>query len=185
VARNSAIIDEGYLLGADYLRKLAPDIIVGAHSVLMTEPAAFVERYREWAGRMIRLYKDMLPDPDYAYLYDPYWVRGYPYRVDLSAADAATLEVTVRNFRAAPQRHRVELVLPPGIEATPAVLEGVVAPRSRETFAVRLTVADRGRVPAGVVMVPFDITLDGRRHGQLFDFLLSARPAAPIDHETR
>jgi hypothetical protein len=26
-------------------------------------------------------------------------------------------------------------------------------------------------------MIPLDITLDGKRHGELFDFLLQAKPA--------
>jgi glyoxylase-like metal-dependent hydrolase (beta-lactamase superfamily II) len=54
VARNSAIIDEGYLVAARYLKQLKPDIIMGAHSVLMTDPAAFVERFESWAERMIQ-----------------------------------------------------------------------------------------------------------------------------------
>jgi hypothetical protein len=33
-----------------------------------------------------------------------------------------------------------------------------------------------GRVPAGLQIVPLDITLDGTRQGQLFDFLLQATP---------
>ena len=167
------------LLAAEYLRSLKPDIIMGAHSVLMTDPAAFIDRYHAWAVRMIEIYKDLLPDADYAYLYDPYWVRGYPYRVDLDSTERATVQVTVRNFRDAPQRHRVECALPAGVEASPKVLEGMVAPHGRETFDVTLTVTDRQRVPTGVIMVPFDITLDGKRHGQMFDFLLRVRGAEP------
>lgn len=44
VSRNSAIFEEGYLLGSRYLRDLKPDIIMGAHNVLMTKPAAFLYR---------------------------------------------------------------------------------------------------------------------------------------------
>lgn len=174
-ARNSAIIEEGYLVAAQYLRALKPDIIMGAHSVLMTEPAAFIERYHAWAERIIGLYKGLLPDPDYAYLFDPYWVSAYPYRVDASQGDTQTVQITVRNHRSTPQKHRVALKLPPGIDASPAVLEGSVAPKSRETFPVKLTIRDRAAVPAGVQIVPFDITLDGKRYGELFDFVLQAR----------
>jgi hypothetical protein len=39
---------------------------------------------------------------------------------------------------------------------------------------VKLT-ADREAVSRGVQIVPLDITLDGKRYGELFDFLIRAR----------
>jgi glyoxylase-like metal-dependent hydrolase (beta-lactamase superfamily II) len=175
-ARNSAIIEEGYLVAAKYLQKLQPDIIMGAHGVLMTEPKAFIDRYHDWALRAISKYKALLPDADYEYGYDPYWVSAYPYRVDLTKEDMQVVQVTVRNFRDRPQKHRVVLKTPPGIVAEPQVLEGTVAAKSRESFPVTLKVQNRDQQPAGVQIVPFDITLDGRQHGELFDFILMTHP---------
>lgn len=172
VARNSAITEEGYLVAARYLQQLKPDIIMGAHGVLMTEPTAFIERFHNWAQRIIRHYQDLLPDANYEYLYDPYWVSAYPYRVDL--AQQAEVSITVRNFRDTPQQHRIVLHLPPGVQADPAILEGSIAPKSRQSFKVKLT-ADSAILPAGAQMVPMDITLDGRHHGQLFDFIVQAK----------
>jgi len=172
-ARNSAIIEEGYLVAAKYLQQLQPDIIMGAHGVLMTEPAAFVDRFHDWALRAIRKYKALLPDANYEYGYDPYWVSAYPYRVDV--AQPTEVSITVRNFRDTPQQHRVALHLPPGVKAEPAALEGTVAPKSRQSFKINLT-ADAATLPAGVQMVPMDITLDGRRYGQIFDFIIQAKP---------
>ncbi|HCN75939.1 MAG TPA: hypothetical protein DIT13_01945 [Verrucomicrobiales bacterium] len=171
-ARNSAIIEEGYLVAAKYLQKLQPDIIMGAHGVLMTEPKAFIERYHDWALRAIRKYKDLLPDKDYEYGYDPYWVSAYPYRVDV--AQPAEVSITVRNFRDTPQKHRIVLQLPPGVRAEPAVLEGSLPAKSRASFPVKLA-ADAAVIPSGVLMIPMDITLDGKRHGQAFDFIVQGR----------
>ena len=175
-ARNSSIIEEGYLVAAKYLQKLQPDIIMGAHGVLMTEPKAFIDRYHDWALRAISKYQALLPDADYEYGYDPYWVSAYPYRVDLTKEDTQVVQITVRNFRGRPQKHRVVLKTPPGIVAVPNVLEGSVAAKSRESFPVTLKVQNRDQQPAGVQIVPFDITLDGRQHGELFDFILMTRP---------
>lgn len=175
-ARNSAIIDEGYLVAAKYLQKLQPDIIMGAHGVLMTEPAAFIERYHDWALRAICKYKELLPDANYEYLFDPYWVSAYPYRVDV--AQPAEVSITVRNFRDTLQQHRVVLKPPPGLKAEPAELVGTVEPKSRQSFKVKLT-PDPERLPPGVQMVPMDITLDGKRYGELFDFIVLGREKEP------
>lgn len=170
VARNSAIFEEGYLLGSRYLRDLKPDIVMGAHNVLMTNPAAFLDRYHAWAQRIITRYKGLLPDANYEYDFDPFWVSAYPYRVDLRQEASQEVEITVRNHRDRAQRHQVRLQLPHGITATPAVLDGVVDAKSRTRFKVRLTV-DRTQAPSGMVMIPFDITLDGKAYGQRFDML--------------
>lgn len=172
VARNSAITEEGYLVAANYLRKLKPDIIMGAHGWLMTEPAAFIDRYHDWALRIIGHYKALLPEENYEYLFDLYWVSAYPYRVDFTKADTQTVQITVRNFRDRPQQHLVELKLPAGIDAQPRVLEASVAAKSRATYPVKLTVRDREKLPAGVLIAPFDISLDGKHYGELFDFIL-------------
>ena len=175
VARNSAIFEEGYFLGSKYLVDLKPDLIMGAHNVLMNNPAAFVERYHEWSKRIVARYKGLLADPYYEYQFDPYWVSAYPYRVDLQDKSVREVTITVRNFRDKPQRHRIRLQLPPGITAEPSILEGVVAAKSREPFKVTLK-ADLDKVPAGVQMVPFDITIDDQHLGELFDFLVQAKP---------
>jgi glyoxylase-like metal-dependent hydrolase (beta-lactamase superfamily II) len=185
VARNSAITEEGYLVAARYLQQLKPDIIMGAHGWLITEPAAFVDRYHDWALRIIRHYKELLPGPNYEYGFDTYWVSAYPYRVDLTQAATQTVQVTVRNFRDTTQQHRVVLKLPPGVSASPAVLESSVAAKSRRTFPVKLTVTDRVKVPPGVQIAPFDITLDGHRYGELFDFILLAHPEGKVKVELR
>ena len=129
------------------------------------------DRYHEWSNEIITLYQDLLADKDYEYLFDPYWVSAFPYRVDFSEGDVQEVTVMVRNFRDSPQRHRVELKLPLGVTAEPAVLEGTVDAESRQSVKVKLTV-NRDATARGVQMVPLDITLDGKRYGELFDFLI-------------
>lgn len=175
VARNSAIFEEGYLLGSRYLRDLKPDIVMGAHNVLMTKPAAFLDRYHDWSKRIIKHYKDLLPGANYEYGFDPFWVSAYPYRVDLQSQRTQTVTITVRNFRDKVQRHHIRLKLPPGISAEPAVLEASVEAKSRRSFKVMLT-AHSERSAAGLQIIPFDITLDGKRYGELLDFLVRANP---------
>ncbi|MBD3676300.1 MAG: MBL fold metallo-hydrolase [Planctomycetaceae bacterium] len=174
VARNSSILEEGYLLGSAYLKDLNPDIVMGSHSYVMDEPAGFLQRYHDWSKEMIRLYKAMLPQEHYEYGYDPYWVSAYPYRVDLTEAETQTVTITVRNFRGVPEKHDIELKLPPGITAEPSRLTGFVKPDGERDYEVKLTV-DRDQVAAGVRQATFDITLNEKHHGELFDFLVLGR----------
>jgi hypothetical protein len=54
--------------------------------------------------------------------------------------------------------------------AEPACLVGEVPPESRKSFPLRLkATADAG---AGVRLVALDVTLDGRRYGEWFDFVV-------------
>ncbi len=173
VARNSGIIEEGYLYAGEYLQKLQPDLIMGGHSYVMPNPKAFIDRYTTWARQMIAVYKDLLPDSDYEYGFDPYWVSAYPYRVDFSEAAEQTIQVTVRNFRSTEQHHRIELILPKGVTSDTVILEGTVPAESRRTFPVKLS-ADAAELPPGLQIVPFDITLDNKHYGQMFDFVLKS-----------
>jgi len=121
----------------------------------------------------------MLPETDYEYLYDPNWVSAYPYRVDLSEECTQAVQISVRNFRSTPQHHHIRLQLPEGITAEPAVLDGLTAPESTRTYAVTLTRNSEKMNKSPLEIVPFDISLDGVHHGQLFDFLVRTQAEAP------
>ncbi|QDT64891.1 MBL fold metallo-hydrolase [Calycomorphotria hydatis] len=176
VCRNSAILEEGYVYGSKYLVDLKPDIVMGSHSYVMPNPSAFLQRYHEWSKSILKQYKELLPGEDYEYSFDPYWVSAYPYRVDLSQNEEQEVQVTVRNFRSRPQEHHVELKLPPGVSADPPVLSGVVPAESERQFPVKLTVDRTLTAPQGnqgnLAIATFDITLDGKREGELFDFIV-------------
>src|SRR5258706_3343636 len=175
VAHNSAILEEGYIYGAEYLRRLKPDLLMGGHSFVMDRPAKFIERYRKWSYEMRDAFRALSPDRDYRYWFDPFWVRAEPYRASLNAGASTEVQVHVRNFRSRRQKHHIEIHTPGGVRAEPAVLEGVPAAESRQSFPVRLQASNEAR--PGVQLVTFDITLDERRYGEWFDMLLNVNSA--------
>lgn len=175
VAHNSAVLEEGYICGAEFLKRLKPDILIGGHSFVMDRPAKFIERYRKWSYQMRDAFRELSSEKDYRYWFDPFWVRAEPYRTTLHPGGSAEVLLHVRNFRRGRQSHRIEVHIPPGIIAEPAILEGQLAGESRQAFPLRLR-AEPGAIP-GVRLVAFDVTLDGRRYGERFDLVLNVEPS--------
>lgn len=170
VAHNSAILEEGYIYGAEYLKRMHPDILVGGHSFVMDHPSAFIERYRKWSYEMRDAFQALSPDPDYRYWFDPFWVRAEPYRVALQPGQTETVKIHVRNFRSRKQAHHIEIHTPPDLVAEPTFLEGKLSGKSRRSFPIRLKAATNAHL--GVRIVALDVTLDGQRYGERFDFMV-------------
>jgi hypothetical protein len=174
VARNSAIFEEGYIYGADYLRKLQPDLIVAGHSYVIDRPQGMIERFAAWAREIRDVYQSLSAEKDYRYMFDPYWVRAEPYRASVRAGQQTEVTLHVRNFLPQAQSHRIQACAAQGIRVEPAVLEGSVGPQSTGHFQLRLSAAPD--LKPGVYIIAFDATLDGKRYGQWFDMILSAEP---------
>ncbi len=168
--RNSAILEEGYIYAADYLRRLQPDLIMGGHSFVMDRPKGLIERYGQKAAAIRDAYRELSAEEDYRLMFDPYWVRADPYRVKLAPGGAAEATLHVRNFLKRPRPYRIALHLPEGISAEPAVIEATVPPESTKAIPLRLT-AGEGAKP-GVRIVALDTAVDGRRYGEWFDLLV-------------
>jgi hypothetical protein len=171
VAHNSAILEEGYIYGAEYLNRLKPDILLGGHSYVMDHPAKFIERYRKWSYEMRDAFRSLSSKDDYKYWFDPFWVRAEPYRLHLKPGQTTEIQLHIRNFRDRAQHHLIEIHTPPGLHAEPTLLEGNLPANSRAPFPFRLTAS--GEVELGVHLIAFDVTLDGQRDGELFDCIVS------------
>ena len=93
--QHSSVNETAYLYAANYLKRLQPDLLIGGHSFVMPEPAAFIDRYHRWAQDIIRAYQGLLPGSEYRYRFDPYWVKAEPYRVSLDPGRSAEVRVVV------------------------------------------------------------------------------------------
>lgn len=173
-ARNSAIFEEGYIYAADYLRRLKPDLIMGGHSFVMDRPRDLIERFHQWSLAIRDAYQDLSAEEDYRYMFDPYWVRADPYRVELGRDGGAAVELCVRNFLARPQRYRIAIHAPEGISAEPSVLEGTTPPETTVRAAFRLKASSTAK--PGVHLVALDTSIDGKRYGEWFDLVAGVLP---------
>lgn len=168
--RNSAILEEGYIYAAEYLKRLKPDLLMGAHGWVMPNPQNFIERYWQTAIRLRDAYQELSSTDDYRLMFDPFWVRAEPYRLKGKPGDTLDLQVYVRNFRDREQKHKIVVQTPPGITATPAILEGVLPADTKQPFPLRLSLS--AEVKPQVQIVAFDATLDGKHYGPWFDMMI-------------
>lgn len=169
VARNGGALEEGYLYAANYLHGIAPDLLLGGHCWAIADPAALVERLRLRMEALRAAFTALSVEDDYRYMFDPYWVQAMPYRVVVKPGAAANLTVFVRNYRNHEQTHRIALHTPPGLTCEPTVLEGRLAGEGVTPHKVTLRAAANAK--PGLHLVALDITRDGVRHGELFDFI--------------
>lgn len=173
VAHNDAVLEEGYMVCADLLKKFKPDILIGGHSFVMNQPKKMIDRFWKWSRAMRQSFMDLSSEEDYRYMYDPYWVRAEPYRTVSKAGESSEVVIHVKNFLKRGQSHRIAVHAPEGITVEPRILEGTIEPGGVKQQSIRLAVG--AGVAAGVKIVALDVTLDGRRYGERFDLLLEVK----------
>jgi len=178
-ARNSAIFEEGYLYGSNYLRRLQPDLIVAGHSWVMDRPKRLIERFHKWAPAMRDAFRELSAEKDYRYMFDPYWVRADPYRLTLRRGGSGEVTLHVRNFLPRPQTYRIAIHCPDGIVAEPAVLEGATSAEATARTALRLKATPDAK--PGMHIIALDTTIAGKRYGEWFDLAV----AVPADGAAR
>ena len=174
VARNGGALEEGYLCAAGYLHGLAPDLIMGGHCWVLDQPRELIERYHTRMVALREAFASLSIEDEYRYMFDPYWVKAMPYRVVVKAGGSTEFDVHVRNFRPREQTHRIVVHAPAGFSVEPNVLEGKVAAETTAVFKATLHAA--ADVSDGTRLIAFDITRDGVRHGELFDFIAHVGP---------
>jgi glyoxylase-like metal-dependent hydrolase (beta-lactamase superfamily II) len=169
-ARNSAILEEGYIHGSAFLQRLQPDLIMGGHSFVMDHPKELIDRFHRWSLAMRDAFKDLSAEEDYRTMFDPYWVRADPYRVKLAPGRSAEVAVHVRNFHARPQPFRIVVHCPEGLAAEPSILEGTTPAEATLRVPLRLSATAEART--GVHLVALDAAMGGKRYGEWFDFVV-------------
>ena len=162
-------MEEGYLYAADYLHTINPDLIIGGHCWLLDRPEQLIDRYRTRMRALRDAFQSLSGDEDYRYMFDPYWVKALPYRVTVEPGGNAGLQLVLRNFLPRPQAYRVVVHCPTGLSVEPAVVDETIPLGATVAFPVTLKAATDAA--AGLHLAALDVTRDGVRHGELFDFI--------------
>ena len=170
VARNSAVLEDGYIRAAEILMKIEPDIIVGGHSYVMENPDRMIKRYHQWANEMRKALQGLSFLEDYRYWFDPYWVEFESYRHTIKIGNNSKTNLFVRNFGKQRQEYRIKINTPPGVSVNPQIIHTFVEPESKIAIPVEYNVT--GEASPGIQRQTLDITLGDIRMGEWFDGIL-------------
>lgn len=88
----------------------------------------------------------------------------------LKPGQTETVNLHLRNFRTHQQTHHIEIHTPRGLMAEPTILEGSLSGESRRAFPIRIRAAFD--TAPGLRVVALDVTLNGQRYGERFDFVV-------------
>jgi glyoxylase-like metal-dependent hydrolase (beta-lactamase superfamily II) len=169
-ARTNSILEEGYIVAADYLKEMDPDIIVGGHSFVMGNPRDMIRRYHQWAYDMRDTLQSLSFLDDCRYWYDPYWVRFESYRHTIKAGTVSKSNIIIRNFGKNRQAYHIQIHTPKGVRINPQMIHTFVEAESEIAIPVEYTVT--GEASAGIQRQTLDVTFGEIRLGEWFDGIL-------------
>ena len=170
-ARTAATLEDGYILGAEFLKNLDPDIIVGGHSYVMNNPRQMIRRYHQWAYEMRDALREMSFLDDYRYWFDPYWVQFESFRQTMQIGSTSKSNIIIRNFGKKKQEYHIRIHTPQGVRIHPQIIHTFVEAESELSIPVEYTVTEAAST--GIQRQTLDVTLGDIRLGEWFDGILN------------
>lgn len=169
-SRAGGLLDEGYAYTAKYLKKLAPELILAGHSVVIENPALQLEKYVQWSEDIRDALQSLSPFENEKLLFDPYWMQALPYRTFTQPGEEASLTLSLRNHSAERQTFRVIPRLPQGWQSSLSVWEGEVTAGS--SASTEFTMSIPSHASPGNYPITFNTTLGQHIFGELFEALI-------------
>jgi glyoxylase-like metal-dependent hydrolase (beta-lactamase superfamily II) len=155
---------------AELYRRLAPDLLISGHWL----PRPVTEEYLDHlaaAGRdLARLHRELLPLESVDFGAGGFGARIEPYRPQVRPGGTVDLDVVVRNPFEREEDAALELVVPEGWSAEPAVRRVRLAPKGEARLPFRVRV---GSTPVRRARLGADLTVGGVRFGQQAEALVT------------
>jgi glyoxylase-like metal-dependent hydrolase (beta-lactamase superfamily II) len=159
-----------YALSAALYHRLQPDLILSGHwPPLWVEPGYF-ERLRASGEVLLRLHRELLLVDDVDHAAEGLGARIYPYQAAARAGERFDLTVEVHNPCGRAVTGTLSMAVPAGWQVEPGQADLVLDVQGQQVVTFRL-IAAGGRQRR--VRVAADLTLDGRRYGQVAEALIS------------
>ena len=160
-----------YRMTADLYLRLKPDLMLYGHWAPGVVTDEYLAELKQRGVELERLHRELLPEERLELADDGPLAVIVPYQVRGHAGDALEVEVELRNPNSAPSQAEVAIVAAAGWEIEPptarVVLDGDGVHR------LRFSVCGPSGVPVRRQRIAADVTVDGRRFGQVAEALLT------------
>jgi len=160
---SGGVLERGYIVCAERLQQINPDLILGGHAQEIPDAAAQVEKLKHWSHELRETLGELSAFEAYEYSVDPFWARLEPFNIDVVAGTSFPLTFHIRNYLTRPATFAGELRLPAGWRAEPESWHDSIP--AGETYVGQTVISvPSGATGLGVVTV--DITFNGRPIGE-------------------
>jgi glyoxylase-like metal-dependent hydrolase (beta-lactamase superfamily II) len=163
-----------YVDSAALYRRLDPQLIISGHWSPVWVDAPYLDDLAERGSTLERIHQELLPLEDVDYEADGMGAWIEPYQATLIGTTDGRFRATARNPFGRDAVVSMEVVVPAGWTATPTRVE--LALRSHGSGSVGFRVSAPHGTHARRSRIAVDVTVDGRRFGQLAEALVDVRP---------
>ena len=181
IYRNRMRVDS-IALGVQRLMDFEPELLLTGHTGALRVTRAILDDFLAWARQLEVAFKRLAVVPERIdEALDPRFAVFRPYRSAATRGEQLAMELRVTNLGPEPGGLEAALDLPPGWSAEPMRAATTVEPGAESV--VPFSVSVPADAASGRHVITADITLAGRRWGQLAEALVDVTPAgnAAID----
>lgn len=157
--------DVGAMRCVDILERTNPDFIATGHWGIQPWSRSNIAPMRAWVRARNAGLAAVIAQEEPNLGYDMHWARLDPFRLVLTNAARCALTARVYNHLPRAAEARVGLTLPAGWQTVPTNARFSVPPRTERSVSVQIIPPPNAE--ATRYLIGLDVTLDGRRYGEL------------------
>lgn len=169
VPHNEYFLDGGFIICAEKMLEILPDIVCPAHTEEYSPTKEDLEEFLGWAHRVRDVMTGLIDQPDPNFGMDYRWCRFYPYRSIPESEEPFQVELMIRNHLFKTAEIEVTLKYPESLRCDMPVRKLTVDGKKQVAvpFVLSKTAASAGRA-----VITADITINGHRIGEYAEGLV-------------
>jgi glyoxylase-like metal-dependent hydrolase (beta-lactamase superfamily II) len=173
---------DSFLKSVNNLLRFEPEVIAPGHGPAFPISRQDLQDYRDRMVEQTGHWETLLPGEEAgpgreaSYGIDPKWASIYPYQLHADREGRVAFEVRLRNYGRTTVTATVSPALPASWEPDPTSVEVTIAPNATGCARFGVRVPRSFWWPTSRVAIAADVTVDGRRFGQITEAVVDLEP---------